>query len=230
MKVYGKFTDIYSYVKELCLFMAFMAIGGLGAWADDYSGTYYLAFPGKVNTPSLGYNADTPANNYYLCPTEGYLYFQGTNQCTTSDNGQPFLTTYQCRNSGYDSEKAQWTLIKHTIGQQDYYYIRHTLDGKYLVYNARISGAGENRLRVHLESVPMPEENENALFKITTDNSGAHFISAYNDNTVWLNLTEGNFPYLHGTNAKTDGPSANPNVGGTPAKSSSSPYPLRPLP
>ena len=215
MKVYGKFTDIYSYVKELCLFMAFMAIGGLGAWADDYSGTYYLAFPGKVNTPSLGYNADTPANNYYLCPTEGYLYFQGTNQCTTSDNGQPFLTTYQCRNSGYDSEKAQWTLIKHTIGQQDYYYIRHTLDGKYLVYNARISGAGENRLRVHLESVPMPEENENALFKITTDNSGAHFISAYNDNTVWLNLTEGNFPYLHGTNAKTDGPSSNPNVGGT---------------
>ena len=215
MKVFDKFTDICSYVKALSLLMALMAIGSVETRAEDYSGTYYLAFSGKVNNPSQGYNESNPDNNYYLCPTENYLYYKEANQCTTSDNGQPFLTTYQCRNSAlnYNSEKAQWTLIKHTIGQQDYYYIRHTLDGKYLVYNNQISGAGKNRLRVHLESTSTP--GTNALYQITDDNSGAHFISAYNVNNYWLNLTDGNYPSLVGTDAKTDGPSQNKNVGGT---------------
>ena len=151
MNVYGKFTDILANIKNTTtalgrakrqhhtlgkpfLLMAMMTLGSTGAWGQsDYSGTYYLAFPGKVSNPSSGYNSGNPETNYYLCPTEGYLYYQATNQCTTTDNGQPFLTTYTCKDGVYDADNAVWQLIKHTLNGQDYYYVKHVIDNKYLV-------------------------------------------------------------------------------------------------
>ena len=72
----------------------------------DYSGTYYIA--------SKDYNSSTPANNFYLCPTEGWAFYQAVDDFTSTDNGQPFLTTHQCRDGQYDVEnKAVWIVEKH---------------------------------------------------------------------------------------------------------------------
>ena len=75
---------------------------------EDYSGVYYIA--------SNGYNADNTANNFYLCPTEGWCYYVYTTQddFTSDDNGQPFLTTHKCRDGIYNvNEKAVWIVEKH---------------------------------------------------------------------------------------------------------------------
>lgn len=192
---------------------------------DPFVGTWYIAFPGKVASPDLGYNASTPESNYYMCPTEGWIYYQATNTYTTSNNGQPFLTTFQCRNGVYDVNKAMWTIIK----QGDYYQIKHTIDDKYLIYNSGAITNGSNntgnanRIRVHLESTNNP--GEDALFKIEEDSNhpGYIFISSKTEinqqgvTTNWLNLTEGNRKdnTLAGTNAKQDGPTGSSYVGNT---------------
>ena len=199
------------FVLSLTLLVA----GIMETWADDLSGTYYLAFPGKVSIPSDGYNPATPASNYYLCPTEGYLYYQATDQCTKTDNGQPFLTTYKCKDGVYDADKAVWTLIKHTVNGQDYYYVKHVIDNKYLIYNGTIAG---NRLRAHLEDTESP--GTNALFKITADGtySGYYYFAPYGVSKYWLNLTEGNYNSLVGQPGKNDGPTIDgvrQNVNGT---------------
>ena len=210
------FMDKRTYVLRMMMVLLMM-MGVSGVWGQtDYSGTYYIAFPGKVTTPSLGYNQSTPKTNYYLCPTEDWIYYNATDTYTTSDNGQPFLTTYQCRNGIYDVDKAMWTLIK----QGDFYQIKHTIDNKYLVYNGKITNGttttgSANRIRVHLESTNEP--GENALFKIEPDgnHSGYFFISSKGETNQWLNLTEGNNNSLGGTTAKKDGPTDCPNVGNT---------------
>ena len=194
-------------VKKLLLMLLVMIVAGVGeAWGQDLSGYYYLAFPGKVNTPSEGYNPASPTENYYLCPTEGYLYYQATNQCTLTDNGQPFLTSYTCRDGIYEADNAVWTLIKHSYNGQDYYYIKHSIDDKYLVFNGTVAG---NRLRAHLEKTTSP--GTNALFKITEDanNSGYYYFAPFGVNKYWLNLTEGNYHSLVGEEGKTDGPTVN---------------------
>jgi hypothetical protein len=160
----------------------------------DLSGTYYIAFPGKVDPPSEGYFPSNPGSNYYLCPTEGWIYYNGINNngktlITNEDNGQPFLTSYTCKDGSYDADKAVWTLIKKTINGQDYYNIQHCIDNKYLIYNPSLSSGGSNRLRVHLESTETL--GDNALFTITKDdsNSGYYFIAPKGVKDYWLNLT-----------------------------------------
>ena len=196
----------WSGLKNAVIMLLLLILGSAGAWGQDLSGYYYLAFPGKVNTPSLGYNPSTPANNYYLCPTEDYLYYKATNQCTTEDNGQPFMTTYICRNGVYDADKAVWQLIKHTLNGQDYYYVKHVIDNKYLVFNGKVAG---NRLRAHLESTTSP--GTNALYKLTEDDTypGYFYFAPYGESAYWLNLTEGNYLSLKGESGKTDGPTVN---------------------
>ena len=81
MNVYGKFTDIYSYGKKVMLLTLLMVLGATGAWGQpDYSGTYYIG--------SVGYNSSNTANNYYLCPTEGWCYFVAPNTVTGNNNEQ----------------------------------------------------------------------------------------------------------------------------------------------
>ena len=66
MHVYGKFTDMFTYdikatsiLRNLQLLLVLMAFGATSAWADDYSGVYYIL------------NNENKENNnpvYYLCP------------------------------------------------------------------------------------------------------------------------------------------------------------------
>ena len=191
---------------------------GGAKWNGDatggYSGVYYIG--------SRDYAAGNTTSNYYLCSTEGWNYYTSTSPFYTStDNGQPFMTTYQCRNgsNGYDAKNAVWIVEKQSNG---YYHIKRAIDGKYLTYNAKMASGSEGRMRIHLEDAA---DGDNSLFEIKyVSGSGAatiYEIITKNvvNNYKYLNITgasggkTGNQPSLQATNVRSDGP-GNINVGG----------------
>ena len=214
-------------IVPLLLLFLMLVFGDVNVWGQttDYSGTYYIA--------SKGYNSSQTSSNYYLCPTEGWAFFVSdeTNPSTVqgNDNGKPFLTTYLCRNGIYDATKAVWTIEKDS--NSNYYYIRQTKTGKYIVSNRTICN-NPDRARIHLESISNPNDlNDKALFDIYLYNDHLVFksisINEYksdvpsgsthsgtHDDHKWLTVNQGNKPNLDGTNAKTDGPSGFNNTGG----------------
>lgn len=182
--------------KILSIFLLLLMLGtGVGeAWGQtDHSGTYYI---GAVT------HGETTADNYYLCPTESWKYYDsGNNTYTSTSNGQPFLTTYMCRGTdGYDAKKAIWYVEKHPT--LDYYYIKHASDKKYLTYNdAFFSNIG--RVRIHLEDSPADDD---ALFAINyvSSKSCYEIISKKATETesdggrIYLNVNKGNKQNLAG--------------------------------
>ena len=187
----------YILPKALFLTVLMMVLGVTSAWADGYEGTYLIK--------SASANKKT-AGDYYICPTEGWIYYTGTNSFTETDNGQPFLTTYQCKTGGYDVRKAVWKIEK----SGEYYTIKHVIDGKYMVYNGQISNANAGRIRIHLEDVVTPGENE--LFRIGTNSAGKIAISPYGVSN-YFNVCQGNINSLAGSTeynkkAKNDGPTS----------------------
>ena len=143
---------IYDYTKQvinkLVVALAMLALGSAAAWAQtDYSGVYYVA-------NGNGYNAGTPANNFYLVPATNADYVAGQPHLTTAKTGQ-------VENSCWMVEKAG-----------DYYHIIHISDGKYLTANPAYESSTDNsvgRLRVHLETVTTPGNNH--LFEIKPNGS-----------------------------------------------------------
>ena len=93
-------------VKKLLLMLLVMIVTGVGdVWGQTIAdGLYYIG--------SVGYDISTPTTNYYLCPTEGWCSYKATDDFEGGDNGQPFLTTYQCRNGNYDARKYLWAIEK----------------------------------------------------------------------------------------------------------------------
>ena len=196
---------------------------------NDYSGKYYIASDAIVNGAPI-YNANTPANNYYLCPADGWCYYKATNDYdadgTTYPN--PFLTTYKWRD-GVNDNKVIWIIEKcPNTNYSNYYYIKQHIEGnryKYLMLNGKISGTsnnGKNRMRVHLEEYVEDTDNPttNALFSITLASS-ANASSLANAKSViitpkntesedgkckYLVVNGGNANALTGQNAKSDGP------------------------
>ena len=185
----------------------------------DLSGTYYIG--------SSGYNAATPSDNYYVCPTEEWAFYVADNSVTGNDNGKPFLTTYKCRGVGYDATNAKWTIIKDEA--TGYYYIRQTSTGRYVVSNGSMSG-NPDRIRVHLETVSDPNNlGVNALFNIYIfkDATSYYYVirpmgitdgtlpaHTAHDKHKWLTVNGGNQNFLDGTTAKEDGPTGFVNTGG----------------
>ena len=180
-----------------------LVLGSGSVWGQtDYSGVYYIG--------TVTHSTESTTNNFYLCPTEGYSYYQSTSPYyTNEDNHMPFLTTYKCRSTaGYDERKALWVIEKHP--SLDCYYIKHAIDGKYLTYNAGFL-ANKGRVRFHLEE--SPSNNDYALFFINYyDNTSSYeIISKYaSDNNIdpdggkprkYLNINKGNQQSLAGTNA-----------------------------
>ena len=172
--------------------------------SDDYSGTYYIG--------SVGYNAANTTTNYYLCPTEGWCYYQATDNYTRTDNGMPFLTTYQCRNGVYDVRKAIWVVDKY---DSEYYTIKRAYDGKYIVFNGQIkTTSNSDRMRMHVEA--LSAVNDNALFKfVYNSTTNAYNIKPKNsaDDRYWT-TNGGNKPSLKGESGKTGGPSGFGNTAG----------------
>lgn len=198
--------------RSVLLLLTLLTFGTNVSWGEDYSGVYYIGGP--------DYNEANTTSNYYLCPTEEWYYYISESPYhlqhsdnPNNDNGQPFMTTYRCRDGNYVATKAVWIVEKQSNG---YYHIKRKLDGKYLTYNGVMVGTGTNnkgRMRVHLEATA---DGDNALFTLTktsgyyniiTKNSGPD-----NVNRKYLNVTDGNKPSLKAS-GKGDGPN-NINVGG----------------
>ena len=196
-------TDIgmrYGLALIAALFLApFWALG-----QTDYSGTYYIASDWQTpNTTNRNYDATTLTNNYYLCPTDGWIYYKPDNDW--SDDGveypNPFLTTFKCRTSDYNTyggiNNAKWIITKH--GNKYAFY--HTGTGKYMLFSGQINGCGVDRMRVHLETVTgnLPD---NALFSITEDGRSV-LIKPTSDH---LTVNGGNKDALTGQPGKEGGP------------------------
>ena len=183
-------------------------------WGQDYSGVYYIA-------SDRGYNAETPNNNFFLCPTEGWAFYKATNDVQADNNGQPFLTTYKCKDGNYDLNKAVWIVEKEP--NSGCYYIKQALTGKYIVSNGVLTGAGNTRARVHLETVAdataLSALGDWALFEITYDVDHYDIIphSTYGrdgDSNIYLVVNTNNYNQLDGNNSKTNGPNGFKNCGG----------------
>lgn len=199
----------------------------------DYSGKYYIASDAIVNSKST-YDANTPANNYYLCPTDGWCYYKATDEYdadgTTYPN--PFLTTFKWRD-GVNDNKVIWIIEKcPNSNYSNYYYIKQHIEGnryKYLMLNGKISGGATiNRMRVHLEEYVEDTDHptDNALFSITLASS-ANVPSLANAKSViitpkntegeegkrkYLVVNGGNANALTGQSGKEGGPGAYKNT------------------
>ena len=220
-------------LHKLIIIALMMVVGGVDVWGQtDYSGTYYIASGGKgeknggTGGTTYNYNASTPTNNFYLCPTEGWCYYKPdndfSNDGTTYPN--PFLTTYKCRDGAYDFTKAVWIIRKHS--SENYYYIIQAKTGKYLLSNGQIRTTDNpDRIRVHLEAVAISNLDDKALFSIVPVN-GYYRISPkdltdgqylttlpsnHGDHSThaWLTVNYGNYNYLVGRSGKTGGPNEN---------------------
>ena len=197
------------------LFMLLITSAAWGQASSDYSGTYYIG--------TAGYNASNPANNYYLCPTEGWIYYKPTNKWSTDGTTypNPFLTTYKCKTNNYhsgNSSTAVWYVEKHPT--QNYYYIKHASDGKYVLSNGQIDGTtNANRMRVHLEAVT-GEPDDKALFSIAPNSADPSYLvispksfDGWNDVYKWYTVNTGNKNYLVG-NGSNGGPTGYTATGG----------------
>ena len=202
-------------IKSLLLMLLLLMLVGVGeAWGQtDYSGTYYIG--------SRGYVEANTTTNYYLCPTEGWAFYKATNGVQADDNGQPFLTTYQCRDGSYDATKAVWIIEKEP--NSGCYYIKQAKTGRYMVSNGVLTGAGNTRARVHLETVAdaaaLATLGDWALFEINYDNGHYDILphSTYGRdgaNNIYLVVNTNNYNQLDGNKIKTNGPTDFKNCGG----------------
>ena len=200
-------------MKHIRKLMVLALLAPMAVWGQtDYSGVYYIG--------TAGYNAGNPANNYYLCPTEGWIYYKPTDEWSTDGTTypNPFLTTYKCKTNAYNSgnsSTAVWYVEKHP--NQNYYYIRHASDGKYLVSNGRISGTtNANRMRVHLEELS-GDPDDKALFSIYSYSTylviSPKSSDGWNGNYKWYTVNNGNKDYLVG-NGSNGGPTGYTATGG----------------
>ena len=118
-----------------------------------------------------------------------------------------------------------WQIVKKEVEDKVYYHIIHVLDGKYLTANPAYEGTSGNdvgRLRVHLETIANPEENEDILFEIKLNSNGGYNIrhkdmvaKINNSTTTYLDPAGGNINGTTLTNYRTMSTSSGPvNVGG----------------
>lgn len=198
------------HLRTLCLLFLMVVFGGEMVWGQDYSGTYYIK-SGSANKDTDG--------DYYLCPTKNWYLYKDKNSYENDtddddDNGQPFLTTYQCKDGVYDASKAVWDVVKHPT-ETDCYYIIQRKTGRYMVSNGQI-GTNANRMRVHLEAVAdataLANLGDLALFEITLHSGHIdivpHSTDGRNGDTYkYLVVNFKNFNELKGSKGKDGGPS-----------------------
>ncbi len=200
------------HLSRTILLLILLVLGSGSVWGQetpDYSGVYYIR--------SESTNKDTPGD-YYLCPTKNWYLYKATNSYEddtddNDDNGQPFLTTYQCKDGVYDASKAVWDVVKHST-ETDCYYIIQRKTGRYMVSNGQI-GTNANRMRVHLEAVAdataLANLGDLALFEITLHSGHIdivpHSTEGRNGDTYkYLVVNFKNFNELKGSKGKDGGP------------------------
>lgn len=207
----GLAQQMSTTIRSAIALLLVLTLGSGSVWGQtsDYSGTYY------IRSESTNKNTD---GDYYLCPTKNWYLYKATNsyEDDTDDNdnnGQPFLTTYQCKDGVYDASKAVWDVVKHPT-ETNCYYIIQRKTGRYMVSNGKI-GSDANRMRVHLEAVAdataLANLGDLALFEITSHSDHIdivpHSTEGRNGDTYkYLVVNFKNFNELKGSEGKPGGP------------------------
>ena len=207
----GLAQQMSTTIRSAIALLLMLTLGSGSVWGQtsDYSGTYY------IRSESTNKNTD---GDYYLCPTKNWYLYKATNSYEddtddNDDNGQPFLTTYQCKDGVYDASKAVWDVVKHPT-ETDCYYIIQRKTGRYMVSNGQI-GTNANRMRVHLEAVAdataLANLGDLALFEITLHSGHIdivpHSTDGRNGDTYkYLVVNFKNFNELKGSEGKPGGP------------------------
>ena len=188
-------------LHTILILMLMMVLGAVGAWADDLSGTYYVA--NNNNGNFLGYG---DVNNFYLCPATEY-YNNGA--VSTTLNGTPFLTTYKTG----QANNALWIIEKVTKEDYtNYYTFKQQIEGnryRYLTVNDALSGYKTHRRRVHLEEFTSEQLSDRNYFSIeqivTKDGIKGYSIGCLNkyrptSTNQYLNPAGGNQNSYNSTN------------------------------
>ena len=207
----GLAQQMSTTIRSAIALLLMLTLGSGSVWGQtsDYSGTYY------IRSESTNKNTD---GDYYLCPTKNWYLYKATNSYEddtddNDDNGQPFLTTYQCKDGVYDASKAVWDVVKHPT-ETNCYYIIQRKTGRYMVSNGKI-GSDANRMRVHLEAVAdataLANLGDLALFEITSHSDHIdivpHSTEGRNGDTYkYLVVNFKNFNELKGSEGKPGGP------------------------
>ena len=200
-------SSVYLSCKQTLLTLLLLISGVVGSWGQDYSGTYYIK-SGSANKQTDG--------DYYICPTEGWIYYKATNSFAEADNGQPFLTTHH--KASEEEAKYKWVLEKHTVDEHDYYSFRYVTDynnnqKRYLSFSGKIGNAGQDRIRLHLEIKDTPGDNE--LFEFLPYYTSPYLVIKPKLNdivddkevTKYLVVNGGNKDSYKGESGKDGGPS-----------------------
>ena len=195
-------------IRSAIALLLMLTLGSGSVWGQtDYSGTYYIASDYKSGS-TYQYDSNNLNNNYYLCPSDGWIYYKKENNWTAdkASSDGPFLTTFKCRTDAYNTyggmNNATWVISKHG----NYYAFYHTGTNKHMVLSGQISGCGADRMRVHLEEISSPEDpGYNALFAIVTQDKSLS-IAPYTIPDDRLTVNGGNKDALTGQSGKTGGP------------------------
>ena len=198
------------------LLMLVVGVNNVWGQATDYSGVYYIAsdYQNSNDKVTRYYDFENNTNNFYLCPTEGWISYKASSPNWEIGDAQPFLTTYIIyAHDNYDKTKAKWTIEYYaTIDGTDYYYIKHS-SGQYMVLNNSISAVSGNnkalRIRVHLETLTSEQlavENKRnmALFAIYPERRSI-IISPKTQSAYHLTVNKGNGDSLQGENRNNGG-------------------------
>ena len=184
-------------IVPMLLFILMLVLGEGKAWAQGYSGVYYIANDnsqsGSDDTTPYS-SATTDAQKYYLVPAKDPkqdnnidAYYSQDYASTNGDPQKPFLTTYHTKKNVNKDVNSIW-IVKKT--DDNYYYVIHAITGRYVIYEVPLpndpnknNDADESkngkRKTMHLQT-PDSEEGE-----------GAYCLSA--NNNFKFNITlEGN--------------------------------------
>lgn len=171
MHVYSKFTDIYSYIKNILFLTVLLTVGVTSAWAQtDYSGIYYIANDKALeDQTTFNYNNSTTADRYYIVPAKDPslgdnkdAYYSENYNTSDGDPEKPYLTTYKTN----QDVNSIWVLKSDESDDNKYFFI-HLLTGKYAVYHTTPDCTSKKHRKViHLETLPNPESVDIAKFYI----------------------------------------------------------------
>ena len=170
---------------RLVVCMLVMLLAGAGnAWGVDYSGFWYL-----LSKQDTGYYLVPAADPQQNPPIDVFYDAYGGNSGPYS---KPFLTTYQTNKD----DNSIW-MIEAVEGETDYYYIKHLVSGKCVVYGVVPGFTGDNtrRMFVHLEDSPVLDDY--TKFKIVANGSNV-VITPKKSSSLYLNVAGDNKPFYYG--------------------------------
>ncbi len=170
---------IYHYVVMMALMLGTALPARAQGSYDMESGFYYLE--NKQNN-----------EGYFLVPAGG----SGTMKYFNNDANTPYLTTYKKSKESTDEaiNNFIWYVEKVSTG---IYRLRHMLTGRYVVIHGVVDSKNPSRLRFHLETQQVPDENTQFLFLAHSTTIGIRHASVYaqQDATTqywWMDVSDGN--------------------------------------